>query len=256
MKYPDDYINKIICDDCIETMKGIPDNIVDLIFTDPPYMISNEIVITRGRNRMKFKGKDISQDFGDWDKFNSLDEFMSWTFKWLDEAIRILRGGGMLCSYFDKDKVNFISRYLQDKYGFKCKGYYADLKSNPVPQARKVKWMNGWEIIGMWQKPGGKLTYNYQLGQAKDWGIRAIVGHTTKEDGERIHPTQKPISVGKKFIQYWSNKEDLFLDCFCGSGAFIVAAKELNRRYIGIDNLSKYCKITERRLLNTIESLF
>lgn len=254
--YPDNFINKVICGDSLELMKLIPAEAVELIFTDPPYAISNEVVITRGRNKMKFKGKDISQDFGDWDKFNSLDEFMDWTFKWLDEAVRILRGGGMLCSYFDRDKVNFISRYLQDKYGFKCKGYYADLKSNPVPQARKVKWMNGWEIIGMWQKPGGKLAYNYQLGQAKDWGVRAIVGHTTKEDGERIHPTQKPISIAKKFISYWSNKDDIVLDPFMGTGFVLIGCKELNRRFIGIEKDIRYCQKAERRLMNTIGSLF
>jgi len=92
--YPDHFINKTICGDSLEVMKLIPAEAVELIFTDPPYAISNEVVITRGRNKMKFKGKDISQDFGDWDKFNSLDEFMDWTFKWLDEAVRILRGGG------------------------------------------------------------------------------------------------------------------------------------------------------------------
>jgi len=256
MTWPNDFINKVICGDTIKTMKQIPDDVIDFVLTDPPYMISNEIVITRGRNRMKFKELDISHNFGQWDKFNSLDEFMQWTFQWLDEAVRILRPGAMFCTYFDRDKINFISHYLQNKYQFKTKGYYADLKSNPVPQARKVKWMNGWEIIGMWQKPGGKLTYNYQLGQAKDYGIRPIVGHTTKEDGERSHPTQKPVSVGRKFILYWSNPGDIFLDCFCGSGAFLVAAKALGRRYIGIDNDAKSVNKTELRLHNTIKEMF
>lgn len=256
MTWQDKFIDKVICEDVIKTLQQIPDGVVDLILTDPPYMISNEVKITRGRNKMKFKGKDLSHNFGDWDKFNSLDEFMQWTFKWADEAARVLRDGGMFCSYFDRDKVNFISRYLQDKHGFKTKGYYADCKSNPVPQARKVKWMNGWEIIGMWQKPGGKLTYNYQLGQAKDWGARSIVGHITKADGERIHPTQKPRAIGGKFIAYWSNPGDLFLDCFCGSGAFLVAAKSLGRHFIGIDKEKKYVEASEMRLNNTITDMF
>jgi len=256
MKYPDDFINQVIQGDCIEVMKGIPDISADLTLTDPPYMISNEVIITRGRNKMKFKGKDIIQDFGEWDKFNSLDEFFNWTFKWIDEVVRVLRCGGMFCSYFDRDKINLLSRYLQDKYLFKVKGYYADLKSNPVPQARKVKWMNGWEIIGMWQKPGGKLTYNYQLGQAKDWGIRPIVGHTTKEDGRRCHPTQKPISVMEKFISYWSNKNDIIIDPFLGSGTTAVACKELGRRYIGIEINPKDCERARNRIKAISELLF
>jgi len=256
MNYPNDFIDKIICGNCFEIMKGIPDGEVPFIFTDPPYMISNKVVITRGRNKMKFKGSDIKQDFGDWDKFGSLDEFMTWTFEWIDECVRILRPGGMFCSYFDRDKVNFLSHYLKNKHGFKVKGYYADLKSNPVPQARKVKWMNGWEIIGLWQKSGGKLTYNYKLGQAKDWGIRPVVGHTTKEDGERIHPTQKPISVAKKFVSYWSNEWDTVMDPFCGTGFVLIAAKDLNRHFIGIDKEQKYCQKADNRLINTMGCLF
>jgi DNA modification methylase len=244
----EDFVDRVICGDCLEIMKGIPDGSVDLVLTDPPYAISNEVTITRGRNRMKFKGKDIKHDFGEWNRFSSLDEFMNWTYNWVDEAVRILRNGGMFCSYFDRDKINFLSAFLQKHFSFKLKGYYADLKSNPVPQARKVKWMDGWEIIGMWQKPGGKLTYNYHLGQAKDWGIRAIVGHTTKEDGERNHPCQKPTRLGEKFISYWTNEGDIVIDPFCGTGAFLVACQELNRQFVGIDIDPVYCKIGEQRL--------
>lgn len=244
----DKFLNQIIKDDCFNILPKIPDNSIDLIFTDPPYFISNEVVITRGRNKMKFKGTDIVQDFGSWDKFNSLDDYFKWTFEWIDLMVKVLRKGGMFCSYFDRDKINFISRYLQDKYNFKIKGYYADCKSNPVPQARKVKWMNGWEIIGMWQKPDGKLTYNYQLGQAKDWGIRPIVGHTTKEDGERCHTTQKPLSVAQKFIAYWSNPDDIVLDPFVGSGTTAIACKKLGRKYIGIEKEEKYVNACKKRL--------
>jgi len=245
---------KIYLGDCLEILDILP--MVNLIFTDPPYMISNEVVITRGRNKMKFKGKDIKQDFGEWDKFDSLDKFMQWTFLWVKKCVRILKDGGMFSSYFDRDKINFLSRYLQDKYNFKCKGYYADLKSNPVPQARKVKWMNGWEIIGLWQAPNGKLTFNYRLGQAKDWGIRPIVGHTTKADGNRSHPTQKPISIAKKFISYWSNEGDIILDCFMGSGFVAIACKELNRKFIGIEISQQYCDIAIKRLQNTTKLMF
>jgi len=248
--------NKIIQGDCLEVMKDIPTGIVDLILTDPPYMISNNVKITRGRNKMKFKGKDIIHSFGDWDIFNSLDEYMDWTYKWVDEAVRLLRNGGMFCSYFDRDKINFLSYYLQNKYQFKCKGYYADIKANPVPQARKVKWMNAWECIGLWQKPEGKLTYNYKVGQAKDWDIRPIVGKKTKEDGERFHPTQKPIRVMKKFIEYWSNEGDIVLDPFLGSGTTAIACKMLNRHYIGIEINQEYVEMAKNRLNNAPEVLF
>lgn len=245
--YKDDWIT-IYNMDCLEGMENLSNNSIDLILTDPPYNISSEVIITRGRNKMKFKGSDLILNFGDWDKFDSDEDYWKFTQSWIDECVRVLRNGGMFCSYFDRDKINFLSMYLQKKHDFKVKGYYADCKSNPVPQARKVKWMNGWEIIGMWQKPNGKLTYNYQLGQAKDWGIRPIVGHTTKEDGKRVHPTQKPISLMKKFIAYWSNENDLVLDLFMGSGTTLRACKDLGRKCIGIEINEKYCDTTIKRL--------
>jgi len=242
------YLNKIHNIDCIELMAKLPDNCIDMILTDPPWGISSEVVITRGRNKMKFKGPNLVLDFGKWNHFEDLDDYLKFTFKWVDEAVRILRPGGIFIIYFDRDKINFLSFYLQHKYAFKAKGYYAHLKSNPVPQARRVKWMNGWEELGMWQKPGGKLTYNYQLGQEKDYSIHPIVGHTTKEDGERIHTTQKPLKIAMKFIVYWSNKGDIIFDPFTGSGAFLLACEKLERNWIGSEIDKTYCDAANKRI--------
>ena len=105
--------NDVTCADCLEAMKLIPDKSVDLVLTDPPYGIANEVRITRGRNTMKFKGPDITHNFGEWDKFASIDDFMKWTFPWVCEASRVLKEGGMFISYFDRDKINFLSQFLQ-----------------------------------------------------------------------------------------------------------------------------------------------
>ena len=245
------FTGKIIQGDCLSVMKSIPDNSVDLVLTDPPFAISNEVVITRGRNKMKFKGKDVKFDFGEWDKFDSLEDYLQFTFKWLDECIRILKEGKLIISYFDRDKINFISNYLQKKHKFKLKGYFAHLKSNPVPQARRVKWMNGWEEAGLWQKPNGKLTFNYQLGQQKDYMQVPICGGKERTK----HPTQKPLKIIKLFIKYWSNENDIILDPFLGSGTTAVACKSLNRKSIGIETNKEYCNIARKRLANTEKPL-
>ena len=226
--------------DCIEIMPYIENESIDMIFTDPPYGISNN-------NKFKFKKNIISHDFGKWDWFKDDNEFWNFTFNWIDNCIKVLRKGGMFFTYFDMDKINFISYYLK-KNGFKYKDYFADLKSNPMPQLRKVKWASAWEIIGMWWKEGAKLTYNYQLGQQFNYKLRPVVGHTTKEDGDREHPTQKPISICKLFISYWSNKGDLILDPFIGSGTTAVACKELGRKCIGIDIDEKWLEVAKNRL--------
>jgi len=235
---------KLYLGDCLEIMKSIPDSSIDAIITDPPYGISSEVKITRTRNTMKFKAsKDISLNFGEWDKFDDVHDFMSFTYSWIDLADEKLRDGGMFISYFDRDKINFLSQYLQSK-GYKTKGYYADCKSNPVPQARKVKWMNGWEEAGLWQKGKGKLTFNYELGQHKDYGIRAIVGGKERTE----HPTQKPLSVIKDFILYWSNYGDWILDPFMGSGTTGVACVQTGRKFIGIEIDENYFNIAIKRI--------
>lgn len=233
----------LILGDCIEVMKRFPNESVDLILTDAPYGISNEVTITRGRNRMKFKGKDISQNFGEWDKFDGIGDFLDFTFAWSDEAIRILRAGGLFINFCDKDKINFQSHYLQQN-NFKSKGYFAYIKSNPVPQARKVKFMNGWEMAGLWQKMGGKLTFNYEYGQQPDYYIGAICGGNERTE----HPTQKPLELFKILIKYWSNENDIVLDCFMGSGTTGVGCLQLNRRFIGIEIDKNYFQIAERRI--------
>jgi len=227
--------------DCREILPQIGP--VDLVLTDPPYGISSEVKIARGKNSMKFRGPDISHDFGAWDKFSDLEDFFDFTTSWVNLVDNALRPGGMFISYFDRDKVNFLSHYLQGK-DYKVKGYFADCKTNPVPQARKVTWMSGWEIAGMWQKPGGELTCNWQLGQHKDWGMRPIVAGKERTK----HPTQKPLSVLLDFVAYWSNKGDLILDPFCGSGTTLRAAKDLGRRAIGIEAEEEYCQIAKNRL--------
>ena len=224
-------------------MSYIPEGTIDLILTDPPYGISKELTITRG-DKMKFKGKDLNYNFGEWDKFKSFEEQMEIFSHTLDLFDSVLRDGGIIASYYDRDKINFVSKYLQDKYRYKTKGYFAHLKSNPVPQARKVKWMNGWEMIGIWQKPGGKLTYNYQLGQQKDWGVYPIVSGNERTK----HPTQKPLKLMELIISYWSNEGDMVLDPFLGSGTTAIACEKLGRRWIGIEINGEYCKIAKERI--------
>lgn len=228
-----------------ELLPKITDGSVDMVLTDPPYGIANDVKITRSGNGKKFgKAKAITHNFGEWDKFSGLDDFMNFTKRWVDLVVPKLRGGGMLVSYFDRDRINFLSHYLQSQYGFKCKGYFAFIKQNPVPQARKVKFMNGWEVAGMWQKPDGKLTFNYENGQQPDYIFLPICSGNERTE----HPTQKPLKAIYPFIRYFSNKNDLILDPFAGSGTTLIAARNLGRRFIGIEQEKKYVEIIHRRL--------
>jgi DNA modification methylase len=245
--YRDDLV-EIWRGDCLEVLPRLAaDGLsADLVFADPPYGISRDVRISRG-DRVKFKGKDISLFFGEWDVFSGEEEFWEFTFAWADAALGILRPGGMLCSFFDRDKINFLSAYLRKRHGCKPKGYFAWVKTNAVPQARKVKWMNAWEVVGMWQKPGGPLCYNWELGQHPDYLTTSVPGNTAGEDGPRLHPTQKPVRVAELFIAYWTPPGGLVVDPFLGSGTTAVAAKRLGRRCVGVELDEGWCRAAAER---------
>ena len=65
---------------------------------------------------------------------------------------------------------------------------------------------------------------------------------------KRYHPTQKPVALIRWILNKYTRENDIVLDPFCGSGSILVACKQLNRRFIGIDKESKYCKIARMRL--------
>lgn len=99
-------MNKILEGDCFDLLNTVQDGSVDMILTDPPYGIANEVKITRSRNSQKFgKAKTITHDFGEWDKFGGFEDFMNFTQRWVDLCVPKLRGGGMLVSFFDKDRI-------------------------------------------------------------------------------------------------------------------------------------------------------
>jgi DNA modification methylase len=233
-------------DDCFKILPKL-DKKAKLILTDPPYFIANEVKITRSKNGQKFKkGKDISHDFGEWDKFESLEKFYEFTYSWLDLVDERLADGGMFVCFFDRDKINKISEYMQIK-GYKIKGYFAYIKANPVPQSRKVKFMNGWEEAIMLQKqPTNLLTFNYQLGQQPDYIMLPICSGKERT----VHPTQKPEKLMNVFIEYFTNENDLVIDPFMDSGTVPACCKKLNRQFIGIEKDEEYFKIAKERLDN------
>ncbi|MGB9848847.1 MAG: DNA-methyltransferase [Moorellaceae bacterium] len=240
------YTDKVITiyhGDCLAVMPFLAESGVaaDMVMTDPPYGISRNIIIKRGKGT-KFSGGDISLHFGPWDDFGGEEDFWSFTLAWVQAADRLLRPGGIFCSFFDRDKISLLSAFLQKNLGYKQKGYFLWVKPNPTPQVRKVKFMNAWEICGIWQKPGGPLTFNWQLGQHPDYIVLP-----TNADGKRLHPTQKPLKLVETLVAYWTRPGDLILDPFLGSGTMVLAAKKLGRRCVGIEQDGKYCRTAAER---------
>lgn len=235
-------IDQVILGDCRKILENLEEEI-DLVLTDPPWMISSEVIIHRSKNPKKYKytGKDIKLDFGEWDHFKDEKHYLEFTHEWMEAVFNVLRAGGHLVTFFDQHRSTQLINIARDLgYGIRQHLYW--LKSNPVPRARKVDFMVALEhALWLTKEPRSKATFNYELGQQANY-VRAPIVHHTR----RRHPTQKPISVLKIWISYLSNPGDLVLDPFCGSGSTLVAAKQLNRHLIGIEKGLEYYELAKK----------
>jgi len=230
-------INKIIQGDALNILPKIPDNYVNMILTDPPYRISQKglkinrtNIENRSLRRSGKNSKTLNYDFGEWDHFDSREEFLGWTESWVKECFRVLKDTGNFVSFFSKSEISYFEDIL-NKYGH-VRQTIIWHKTNPVPQIFKAGFMSSVEFMSWATKQkGAKHTFNYKLGQHHNFIETPIcMGKERKR-----HPTQKPLKAIKWLIKYLSNKNDIILDPFIGTGTTAVACIKLNRRFIGID---------------------
>lgn len=234
----------LIQGDCLEILKQIPDNSIDLILTDPPYNISKE-----GDNRDRSKldspsmrrSSSLNYDFGKWDNMDR-ESFLKFTEKWLEENCRVLKQNGTIISFFSKEDISFLG-WVAKKYGIKTRTIFSWCKSNPVPSFRKVNYLSACEFIWF----GSKGSWNFNFKKQSEMGNYMITTNSSIY-GETEHPTEKPLSLLEHFIEIHSNQNDLVLDCFMGSGTTGVASLKLNRRFIGVEIDKNYFEIAKERI--------
>lgn len=225
--------------DCLEVMKGIPDGSVDLILTDPPYNISRDSCFLRGKNPAK-KGDVflIKHDFGEWDR-KPLDLNILF-----NEFNRILKRGGTLLIFYDIWKLQDL-KTAAENFKFKQPRVCCWVKNNPVPLNSDKNYLsNACEYFVTFVKLG-KGVFNSKY----DNGLYKYPICYGKERTE--HPTQKPLTLISELLLKHSNKNDVILDMFMGSGTTGVACKNLNRKFCGIELDEKYFNIAEERIENT-----
>jgi site-specific DNA-methyltransferase (adenine-specific) len=246
-------INSTILQDCIDAMKHIPDNSIDLAVIDPPYNLTKDF------GTIKFK-KEAEADF------------LDYTRNWLTLVIKKLKSTGSIYVCCDWKSSNAIYIAL---------GELCSVRNRITWQREKGRgshdnWKNGMEDI--WYATKSKaFTFNIDAvkiqrkviapyrkdGVAKDWfeneqGKFRMTHPSNFWDDITIpfwsmpentdHPTQKPEKLIAKLILASSNTNDIVFDCFVGSGTTSVVAKKLGRRYVGIEIDPYYAAITEKRL--------
>jgi len=239
--------------DCIKVLNSLPEKSVDLIFADPPYFLSNGGISCKA-------GKMVSVNKADWDKSKGVTKDFEFTLQWLDACQRVLKDNGTIAisgTLHNIFQVGFGLQYLD----FKIMNDITWFKPNAPPNLSCRYFAHSHETI-IWAKKDKKAKhkFNYKIMKEYDDKITPSgkqmrsVWHIPltpqKEKQEGKHPTQKPKELLKRIILAASDKGDVVLDPFNGSGTTGVVAKELGRKYIGIDKEEEFLKLTIKRFTN------
>ena len=245
MTFPDDYENKVICGDCLEVMKDIPDNSVDLVLTDPPYGITAcewdtvpdlaklwEILKRIGKPNCVYVFT-ASQPFTT-DLINSNRKWFK--YEWIWDKVNLYTGALNANIMPLKRHENIV--VFSDNLTIYNKQYR---RGEPYYRQRKNQIPSG-EVAST--KTQSIPTINN--GQHNPCSILQVKSNIKTEKG--LHPTQKPLELMKYLVLTYSNPGGLILDCFCGSGTTLVAAKDLDRRFIGVELNQGYVDICHKRL--------
>lgn len=262
---------EILFGDCLELIKNIPSNSIDLILTDPPY---NTTDCT-------------------WDK-----QPVNWNLI-KPQFLRVLKPTGTICIsaqnpfafligglfsdmyrhrwVWEKDKCgNFLAakacplKYTEDILVFQKNGYYLPWNNNGKdkgvynPQMRKgtgkPRKTNS-ERFGLSSvQISNRPKYNPLIANPKTDGIvrypaDIIYFPVPHKKNERIHPTQKPVELFEYLIKTYTNENNLVLDCFAGSGTSAIACESTNRQYICIEKEHKYFEAIKNRVANYTQAV-
>ncbi len=238
MEQIENYLNKIICGDCLETMKKMPSNSIDLVVTSPPYNLKNSTGngMKDGRGG-KWAGAALVNGYSHHDDNMPHEKYVKWQRDCLAEMFRLLKDDGAI---FYNHKWRVQDGLLQDRQ---------DIVSG-LPVRQIIIWrrkgginfnagyfLPTYEVIYLIAKPNFKLAP-----KANAFGD---VWEFTQEM-KNEHPAPFPVALIDRIVGSTTGK--IVLDPFMGSGTTAVVAMGLNRDYIGLEISPDYCKLAEKRI--------
>jgi len=247
------WLNSIIKGDCIAALEKLPENSVDLIFADPPYNLQLDGELHRpDQSRV-----DAVDDA--WDQFSTFEAYDSFTTAWMLAAKRVLKPTGTIWVIGSYHNIFRVGNTLQN-LGFWILNDVVWRKTNPMPNFRGRRFTNAHETM-IWASPSQDAkgyTFNYdamkmandEVQMRSDWLFPICNGgeRLKDEDGNKVHPTQKPEALLHRVIMSSSNPGDVILDPFFGSGTTGAVAKRLGRNFVGIDREDTYIKAALKRI--------
>jgi len=238
-----EFINRIICEDCIKVMNTMPEKSVDLIFADPPYNIG-----------LKYDNHKDNMPY---------EEYINWTERWITAALRVLKDNGSIYIAIGDEYAAEVVMILKKK-GLYMRNWI--IWHYTFGQNQRKKFSRSHTHILYFTKHPTEFIFNadnirvrsvrQEIGDKRAnpkgkipddvWKISRVAG--TFKERVKNFPCQMPLALLERVIKASSNVGNIVLDPFIGSGTTAVACKKLGRKYIGIDISPNYVKNVENRL--------
>lgn len=241
------FINKIHCAGSLDIIKKFPDNCIDIVLTSPPYNF--------GINYENTNDVNIWEDY-----FNKL-------FNIFKECVRVLKDSGriiinvqpmfsdyipthhLISNFFLKEGLIWKGEIIWEKNNYNCK--YCTWGSWKSPSSPYLKY--SWEFVEIFcknslKKEGDKNNVDIDSEEFKKWVYGKWSIAPERNMKKYKHDAMFPEELVKRLLKLFSYKNDIVLDPFNGAGTTTKVAKQLNRKFIGIDISEEYCKTAEDRL--------
>ena len=261
--------------DGLKYLQTIQANSVDLILTDPPYIISKDSGMNEHYNNVKFNEEnniEYVKSEEEWETYkteNAIDDdinkekymkygsiygkkycvktdYGAWDSDFTMEALdtfigeyyKKLKKGGTLIMFFDLWKITNL-KDIMEKHKFRQIRFIEWIKTNPQPRNSKVNYLTNCREIALLGVKDGGPTFNSSYDNA--------LYHFPLQGGKnRFHPTQKSLELFEALINKHSNEGDTVLDTFLGSGTTALASRNTKRKFKGCEISKEYCdKINE-----------
>ncbi|MFR1709455.1 MAG: DNA-methyltransferase [Clostridium sp.] len=247
--YYEDKNFKLILGDCLKALNKLPEKSIDMIFSDPPYFLSNDGITCAS-------GKMVSVNKGEWDKSKGFKEDISFHKKWLKSCDRVLKDNGTMWISGTYHCIHQIA-YVLLSMGYYIINEVTWYKPNAAPNLGCRCLTASHETL-LWVKKSksSKHTFNYEIAKELNDGkqMRSLweISTTPKKEKEfGKHPTQKPFKLLDRIVKISTEDGDTILDPFCGSSTTGIASVLNNRKYIGVDISEEYLNISRSRILQT-----
>lgn len=239
--------------DCFEFMESLPADSIDCIWTDPPYLLSNDGITC-------VAGRMVKVNKGEWDRSRGVDLDHEFNRTWLAACHRVLKPAGAIWVSGTLHVYLSVGMAMQ-QLGFRILNDIVWEKPAPPPNLGCRCFTHATEVL-LWAtkaKKGSKDRHKFNYDQMKEENAgkqMKSVWHfsTPSEEEKRLgkHPTQKPLALIARCLRATTDPGDLVFDPFSGSGSTGVAALKLGRHFVGCEQDKAYAALAACRMNETV----